>query len=579
MCKYLSDIKKDINRVIYNSYLDRVLIKSNAGSGKSTFICNMAKERDVCIIVPYNSILFAYDNIPVLSNTVEVVHSNSTIKSIPYRGSVIVNFDNAVKYWDDIVSRYDTIVLDESHTLFTDIEFRDINYKLYKLLCHFEGKLIGITATPVNEAASLGLHIIDESSYSFMKGLNKLDVCYKWGLTKKVLSAVEWIIEDFGDKYDYIMVFDNEIGSQICQKWTLKGLDYNYFKSDTIKSGVCKEDLDNERLSKKYNVGTTCIMAGCNFRNEGKVMTIHVAREGKTIYNEIEQSVSRFRNAHVDAFVLGDMNTVGSYKNNDIEGVVDRKLWELMFNNMMNQYKIVEDDEKWNDVGYITFISKLFDYRMFNARFDILKNQLKKTYKLDEAHCIDNFLDTVKRSKLKRDTSNRYKASKLHDREMIYMNDYGVIEKLWVEKWDGEERRLIKTFDDKDILKKIFSCNISNKYTVEGVFRILKSIFKYIDLTNLDIDILERELKEKIEVELSNMKCDLKKKDKMRSFMEYNMNAELLTLKKAKTLNAELGDITNPTIFKSNTQKIVCSLFETVEDDKVKHIKKSISKK
>jgi len=304
MKKYITDVQDEILKVVRRER--RVLLNANAGSGKTKFVNDLCLETDVCVITPMNSVLTSYQDVAIYSRTLDSDVFPDVTCELPEDGSVVMNFDNAVRSWRYILERnFEYLVIDESHELFASRTYRECAIELMKLLKNYDGYLICVSASPLGEVEALSLHVID-NKYPFMRCLNRCDIEYCFVETDGAgVTARDLMRETAADYYFYFSDRNAviEYGNALYE-----GLDACLFKSELLTFGdECRKVLESKHLTHKYNFATTSMQAGVNILNEGEVCVIIPFQSGM-LYNVMVQVPARFRNAHVVCYVLFGVN-------------------------------------------------------------------------------------------------------------------------------------------------------------------------------------------------------------------------------------------------------------------------------
>lgn len=501
--KYLSDYKELVTSKLHEH--KRVVLKANAGSGKTTLINQLALEQDICVIAPYNSVIGVYHGLPVLSNTITKINGEYTINKVPYQGSVVMNFDNAVRYWHYIVGCYSTIVVDESHTLFVDRDFRDINIKLLNLLNTYIGNVFCITATPTNEVNLLNCTLLSDETVEEFKTLNKLDIEFRRVNASNPRSLMRELINTYND-YDYIFVYDNELATSEYH-WAIEeyGVEnVTLFHSQTLRTDPhCVEALQNEKVVTKYNFGTTCVLAGLNFNNEGDILTIHIVRRGKTLYAEIQQAASRFRKGKVTSIIINDCGKKTAKNNIDVEdartmaGIEAVQTLEVDLTYDRGQFY----DDRMTDEGYRQAIKELYDYRKEHSRIEVIISELRKSHNVESfSQVIDCGSSHI--SKAKRAATLKFFYALLNDTKIEHIDSF--IEQSWIDSWWRKFDRCCNIIGKESVLAFIEAAN-GTKITADGLFDRLLQCIAFNGITQEQIDELEMSINDRADQYIYNI--------------------------------------------------------------------------
>lgn len=338
--KYLTDFHKEIT-----SYLDkndRIQIKGTVGIGKSTEIIQLAKQLNAVLIVPYLSTNKLYEG------QIEVVSADNNNKYNPMIPQCMV-FDQAVKC--DLSGR--TVIVDESHTLYLERDFRPSAILLLPKLKDCK-KVILVSATPCNELQYLGGG--KTITYS-KKHLPVRITPYFYSQEAEKLYSIESTIEKHltgHSKWDIICIMDDKIAKMIYDVYhkSFKD-DILYFRSETKKNNECVEMFDKQLLTKKLVICTRVAFNGLNFNNiNQKILLI----AGITCPQLIIQQAGRFRNVSIDMHMY--VNSSDTYQPyNPIEYAKEKFEYT-----QENGAEFIHNKELCNTKGYFDAQQELYDF-------------------------------------------------------------------------------------------------------------------------------------------------------------------------------------------------------------------------
>lgn len=303
--EYMSDVKDTILEI--TKQYNKIQIVAPTGAGKTRLIngegrysdfIGLAHELNAIVTVPYVVTNSLYNNLNIVTSE---------------RGEYIEGEPN-VMVWDqilakniDLTNRW--IIIDESHTLFTEREFRDSAVQLMKRLKETNCNIISVSATPTGEVEELGL-----SAFRFTKPRKtfiNLIAKILWAGNKNQASPWDKIYKDIKQafqykQYDHIILFSDLFHEVINNKLFLDGLEkeVTWLKSENKITEDFKYIQREELLCKPITISTRIAYNGLNFNNEGKILIIMYFKTGETLPSELIQAVGRFRQASdIDAIV------------------------------------------------------------------------------------------------------------------------------------------------------------------------------------------------------------------------------------------------------------------------------------
>lgn len=288
--KYLSDYHNEILEAVKEN--DKIQIRGTVGIGKSTEIIQLAKELKAVLIVPYLSTNELYEG------EIEIVSSENSNLYDPEKPQCMV-FDQAMKY--NLSNR--VVIVDESHTLFLERDFRESAIILLPKLENVK-KLILVSATPCNELERLG----GKEILTYTKKHNNIYITpYFYENYNEKLYSIEKTIEEHlsgQGRYDIVCIMDDSLAQSIynvyCKQYAENIL---YFRSNTKESFDCREMFSTELLTKKLVICTRVAFNGVNFKNVNQKILLITSLNCPQL---IIQQTGRFRNTSIDVHLYVD---------------------------------------------------------------------------------------------------------------------------------------------------------------------------------------------------------------------------------------------------------------------------------
>lgn len=407
-----------------------VQIIGQTGIGKTYCINNtLAKRLNAVVIVPYNVANDLYNNLNIVSSDGGMYTEDEPCVMI---------WDQAIKY--DLSNR--NIIIDESHTLFTERNFRDSAVILMNKLKGGCKSILSISATPLGEVEELGL-----VTY-YIKNKNRSNIKMSVIDFEKDSSILRAILQDIKNEeyvYDHIIVFNDKMNNLLYDRLLVEGYGDSVaqLRSNTKETEQFKSVTENELITKPITLTTRIAYNGLNFQNKGKILIIMVFTEGETLYSDIVQSVGRFRkatNVDVRLYVQDANNT------RTVEERADKA-------DILNNANIMTDEISYNErllvKDNVEAMIRIEDYVKNNARWGVVEEQLLNTGYIDIQNltCLD-CKKTSEVNQLKRDASRVWKQGKLSG--IPLPNKVGM--KKYFDKWDSKWNKLLEQYvfvDDK----------------------------------------------------------------------------------------------------------------------------------
>lgn len=299
--EYIEKYRNEIIEFINNNKVTQII--ADTGVGKTTFINgnerddidfvfgyrrSLAEIYNAVVIVPYNATNNLYSNcIEISSNT-----NNKIVNSKP----LVMIWDKALLYWEEIKDR--TFIIDESHLLFLDQNYRDSAVELMIRLKENNNKIILFSATPTGEVEELGAEVLninsekDDINVEFIECDN---IC--WSQYNYIKSALEnkW--------FDRVVLFDDCNAKKIWEKLYVEGVwtdKIAYIRSETKNSEDFIKLKNDEILYKDLTICTCIAFNGLNFKNKNeRILVVSSFIEGNTTAQIIIQEIGRIRNSKV----------------------------------------------------------------------------------------------------------------------------------------------------------------------------------------------------------------------------------------------------------------------------------------
>lgn len=157
--QYLSHIQSDIERSVSGEFVNVII--SPAGSGKTAFILNLAKQgKRIMLVLPYISIISnKVENDKDIREYFDVYYGNKDIRDIRPDRNIVTTFDKLSRSNYEKISRmFDYIMIDEEHLLYISSYRIDTTSNVIKKIKDlyyisnnnpFAAKIMLLTGTPV----------------------------------------------------------------------------------------------------------------------------------------------------------------------------------------------------------------------------------------------------------------------------------------------------------------------------------------------------------------------------------------------------------------------------------------------
>ena len=264
-----------------------VTIDAPTGAGKTTMIKKLSTQlkkkgyREVVVLVPFNVTNHLYEELNIVSSETDNEYKKGGVN---------------VMVWDQFYKRRleinpDVILVDESHTLFTDRNYRDSAINVYNAFNTFvldeKHRLVFISATPAGEVAQFNSYMM-----KFIQK-EKRDIKIEVHFANDTGKCIMRDLRKGG--YDHICVFSDKDAQLAYAQSIERGYDAIIYHS-LYKNNV--KQLREDELLHNRVVFLTCIaFNGLNIRNTQEKILIDMRWVvGETSLNEIIQVLGRFRN-------------------------------------------------------------------------------------------------------------------------------------------------------------------------------------------------------------------------------------------------------------------------------------------
>lgn len=305
--EWVWDKQEEIVDALNNN--QKLLLVSNTGTGKTDFIRKYAIAHEkTTIVTPFNSMLTQY------SGAEFNVISSATRNDFSYTCTNVTIWDQLVKNWQEILRNTETLVLDESHTLFSDRSYRASAVKVLNVINdNFKGKLLCVTATPTKEADLLGI----TTTLEYQRA--RKPVTCNIVLTSNVYGSIKKIVGEHHNGYNKrrLALFDNRYARRAYdefsydtgfEKYTLvhsrtlnatKSDDFGLDRFISPPKGYERavDCIKSEQMNDNITFFTSIAYSGLNFNDEEDYDVVVTYEFGKTDAAYIIQALGRLRKA------------------------------------------------------------------------------------------------------------------------------------------------------------------------------------------------------------------------------------------------------------------------------------------
>lgn len=374
---YTKPIEKDVNNIIeielkedgyFSDVLDEflnnlgqiTLLECMPGRGKTN---GMKLLNNIIITQPYTSIIENKFNNTDFEQIYDYFQLEKPCNKIVCTPDKLINFS------DDLISNIEYVVIDESHTIFTNSKFR--LHTMAKLiervkdLANMGKKIILMTGTPFRE-----YDLFKDYDFKYIRiktnPKHKRNIKIKYVANNKVKRKK--IIEDIkrycNDGYKVIFPYNRGDGGYDDFISTLNNMNIiiksSYFKKSNKDEDLNKEIIENGNIDDCDLLFCSLYMGeGLDINYEGKVIILF---DGIETGQYISQIAARFRNTDVECnmYLNRRYNISKSYTEILEKNKIDNNIIDEIIN-VLNNHK---DDNKYNQIitAYINrypFIDKL----------------------------------------------------------------------------------------------------------------------------------------------------------------------------------------------------------------------------
>ena len=467
--EYHTFIKKKIESNPRNS----ILIKAPTGTGKTYYVNNLlAKELNAVVVSPFNTNLHLYD---------KCFYVDSSFKGkIPKSKPVSIIWDQFIKRQHELEDRY--IIIDESHTLFFDREYRDSAVKMIEYLKNKNEKIICISATPAGEKQILNLEEV-----SFNKKKKPIEVVIFKNLNNHELYIFNYIKKCLDNNfYDYVVFFSDRLAKKVYENFIKAGYGdkISYLRSSTKDNQDFINIRKTEMIEKPLTITTCIAYNGLNFKNKDKkVLMIGEIESNKTSSNEIIQQLGRFRFSKVKG--------IYTYIDKNEENIEEK---EKKANEMINLYSrgvpeiFLQYDKRFLNKEWVDIKKEIIEYNRIKSNIDVISQELTETGyingKIIDKEGEDNYHLNLEIKRLESDImKNDIKNNTFLNKQ--YSGEYSV-------KWSEEINHIISnpiyhgiTIED---FKQIIESSTKNKL-IDSIIDEIKDTIKIVSLPDEEYEV------------------------------------------------------------------------------------------
>lgn len=366
---YLTDKMDEILRFVEKH--PRTLLVAPTGTGKTTLVNGMdgveglAKRLNAVVVTPFNSMLHLYDRmIAIHSDPANGANLDDYRSDEP----CVIIWDQVTKLINKIIEDSRPVIIDESHTLFLDRNYRDSAVRLMNELSGVQ-RVIAITATPTGEEEELNL---DRLEYKSHKGIINTTMRFtESNVGISMLGDIIYNIEH--SNYDRIVVFSDLYARRLHENLDARLISHAFIHSKNREGKDFKQLQTTEMLSERVTLCTSLAYNGLNFKNENEnVLVLMDVREGQTLAAHIIQCVGRLRKSAVTLKLYmvakGDRSTVEQ-----------RKLKAELVTSAQMDMTIIQADSRLIEEKNVIALRTIENYINKHSDFASITNELKGT--------------------------------------------------------------------------------------------------------------------------------------------------------------------------------------------------------
>lgn len=444
------------------------------GSGKTTYINEtLAKEMNAVVIVPFNVTNGLYDKLTEVNSTFK--------KEIPKNKPIVMIWDQAVKYWEQIKDRL--IIVDEAHQLFIDRSYRDAAIHLVMKLKQENVHVCFMTATPAGEYKWV------EHKLEYFKDRNSIKFNAKcvtnvdWAEYHYIKSAID------NNWYDRIVLFDDMNAAKVYEKLVTEGYGAQiaYIRADKKNTEDFIYLRKKELLNKKITICTCVAFNGLNFNNENEnILVVGSIQLGQTTSCQIIQQIGRIRDSKVNAKFFFNENIYST----DIAENIKRANEHTSV--LLNGCGEIFVDEKWLNPNYVESAYEIDDYLKVHSNIDSIMTELSQT----------GYINGTINMNVQKD-EGRFKMTRAIKKQQSDIMKSDIINGEYYEKnyvgeydsyWSEQINRIVSNDDfdglDFDFIQKYVNV-VAKQKIVETIIKDIYDIIKAVMYTDKEIEELQ----------------------------------------------------------------------------------------
>ena len=473
---YISEYKDDILRHISEN--KRLLIVAPTGCGKTNLINKyLMTELNAVVIVPFNVTNNLYTN--------AIVVSSENDNKIDHFHPCVMVWDQAVKYWNNIKDR--TLIIDESHLLFTDRTYRESAVRLMDLINKDDAKCVLFTATPTGEADELKCKVIKYTAHH-------KNICCQFIKTDNQGTAMmeKLKMEYNRDYYDRIIVMDNRNAKTLYEKITVECIvpadEIGYLRASTKNTADFIDIQQTEILKKRLYICTCITFQGLNFKNKDEhILILMSGSNNDSLYCDFVQAIGRIRNSDVTAAIYYNEDSTGTSVADKL--AVNDELQNIASENGIKK-ELMPTYKNLNDLSVVSAIMKIEQYIKDNSKMSVIQEQLAATGYIivfNSNYLYKEIYGSVPprmRLVLKKQESDNMKKDILENKwkDTIYTGEYDKI-------WKDRMLHIMNKYDKitNDIWVGIIESKDGHKL-LEGILDELSAGLRYVEYTDEEWD-------------------------------------------------------------------------------------------